>query len=489
MDRYPRTSGRSAGQASPPFDPAALAAGAFAVALAPAAVALLRAFPALLPGEHGVGWLLPAAGLAAAAGVAVGMLLCLERGLRNAARVDLVRSVALGVLAVGLAVASLHATAPTDRAAFPDGGLAATALGASVLLLAAQVLGAARHGAVQRSALVWLVLFAAVEAGLAAALLLQPAGEAWPWLLGVAAAIVAASIVPGPWLAAGLLAAGLGALAAARLGSVDVIPGLLAVAVGAVAYAHRRPAMAAAASRAGDAPAAPPSMERDPEAGARMTDVEEDALRLARELRGTIEELLHARRTIELQREEISQSAAVDSLTGIGTRRAVLDRLRIEAAEARRYQHPFAMVLLDLDGFARLNHERGMRIGDVVLREVALRLRLRVRAADALGRVGADSFLVILPHTDEAGAATFADALRRLLIARPIETDEGELGIAVSIGIAFMRSGMSLTDEQLLASADEALASARAAGGNRIAFDRAHGLVRLEGRRADRGSA
>jgi diguanylate cyclase (GGDEF)-like protein len=211
----------------------------------------------------------------------------------------------------------------------------------------------------------------------------------------------------------------------------------------------------------------------------------DDAGRLARELRGTIEELLHARRTIELQRDEIAQAATVDPLTGVASRRAILDRLRIEASEARRYQHPVAVMLLDLDDFGRLNHEWGMSIGDEVLREVALRLRLRVRSADALGRVGGDSFLALLPHTDETGAATFADALRRRLLSRPIETSAGEVAVGVSIGVAFMRAGAGLTDEELLAATDEALASARFAGGNRIAFDRAHGLIRLEGRRAD----
>jgi diguanylate cyclase (GGDEF)-like protein len=270
---------------------------------------------------------------------------------------------------------------------------------------------------------------------------------------------------------------------------VDVLPGLVALAAGSLAYARRGPVSRVTATdareEAPDAaePAGVPDGER------RALAAEEESMRLARELRGTIEELLHARRTIELQREEIAQAAAVDALTGVATRRAILERLRIEAAEARRYQHPFALVLLDLDGFTGLNHERGMRIADAVLREVALRLRLRVRAADALGRVGADSFLAILPHTDENGAATFADALRRLLTGRPIETEEGELRIGVSIGVAFMRAGAGLTDEELLASADEALASARAAGGNRIAFDRAHGLVRLEGRRADGSGA
>jgi PleD family two-component response regulator len=91
--------------------------------------------------------------------------------------------------------------------------------------------------------------------------------------------------------------------------------------------------------------------------------------------------------------------------------------------------------------------------------------------------------MAILPHTDERGAAVFADALRRRLIARPILTEAGEVTIAISIGVAFMRPGMSLTADELLVAADEALASARAAGGNRIAFDRQHGLARLEERR------
>jgi diguanylate cyclase (GGDEF)-like protein len=144
-----------------------------------------------------------------------------------------------------------------------------------------------------------------------------------------------------------------------------------------------------------------------------------------------------------------------------------------------------AVVLLDLDGFAAVNRDHGLHVGDEMLQEVALRLRLRMRSADALGRVGGDSFLAVLPHTDEAGAATFADALRRLLTARPVETSAGEVRVSVSIGVAFARAGASLSDEELLAAADEALASARAAGGNRIAFDRAHGLIRLEERRAD----
>ena len=486
VDRYRPPVGPPAEEAHPAPDPAAIAAGLAMVAVAPTLAAVLRLFPPLIPGEHGVGWLLPVGGGVTSLALAVGMLLCVDRGLRGGSPADLLRSAALGIVAAGLAVTTLRSAASglsLREAGFPDGGLAVAALAGAVLLLVAQLGGTSVRPPLRRSPALWLLLFGLIELGLAAAVLLPPAEGAWPWLMALAAALVAAGAVPGPWLAAALTAAGLVALAAARVGSLETLPGLAALAAGGIAYGWQRPSARAPVSGAGDVEAAAAEPPTDFAAERRALAAEEETMRLARELRGTIEELLHARRTIELQREEIAQAATVDALTGVATRRAILERLRMEAAEARRYQHPFAAVLLDLDGFTQLNHVRGMRTADAVLREVALRLRLRVRAADALGRVGADSFLAILPHTDETGAATLADALRRLLTGRPIETEDGELGIGVSIGVAFMRAGAGLSDEELLASADEALASARAAGGNRIAFDRAHGLVRLEERR------
>ncbi len=210
------------------------------------------------------------------------------------------------------------------------------------------------------------------------------------------------------------------------------------------------------------------------------------ASRLTRELRGTIEELERARRTIELQRGEIEHAASIDPLTAVASRRAIMERLRTEVAEARRYDHPLVVLLLDVDGIGAVNHEHGMAAGDEVLREIALRMRLRMREADALGRVDGDAFLAILPHTEERGAAVFADVLRRRIAAARIGTDAGELQVTVSIGVAVLHAGMQVGAEDLLVSAEEALTSARSAGGDRIAFDRAHGLARLE-RRSDEG--
>ena len=206
--------------------------------------------------------------------------------------------------------------------------------------------------------------------------------------------------------------------------------------------------------------------------------------RLARELRGTIEELLQARRTVDLQRHELERASSIDPLTGVASRAAILERLRVEAAQARRYQHPVAVVLLDLDDFASVNRAHGTAAGDAVLREVALRIRLRVREADELGRVGSDAFLAVLPHTEESGAATFADALQHRLGLRPIAVGDELLTPTASVGVAVMRPGDDLDVDGLLGRADEALASAKGSGGNRIALDRLHGLARLEDRQA-----
>ncbi|MGI8999415.1 MAG: GGDEF domain-containing protein [Candidatus Limnocylindria bacterium] len=208
-----------------------------------------------------------------------------------------------------------------------------------------------------------------------------------------------------------------------------------------------------------------------------------NAEELGRELRSTIEELLQARRTLELQRAELERATSTDPLTGLASRAAILDRLRLEVSQARRYQHPVAILLLDIDHFSAINTAHGIEGGDTVLREVALRVRLRVRAADALGRSGSDALLSILPHTDEGGAATFADTLRQRIGKRPVRIGEAEVAVTLSVGVAVMRPGEDLDLDGLMARADEALASARSAGGDGIALDRLHGLARLERRR------
>jgi diguanylate cyclase (GGDEF)-like protein len=142
-----------------------------------------------------------------------------------------------------------------------------------------------------------------------------------------------------------------------------------------------------------------------------------------------------------------------------------------------------SIVLVDVDHMGEINAAHGTAVGDAVLRELALRMRVRIREADAIGRVAGDAFLAVLPHTDEKGATVFAEVIRERATQRPVSTGRGEVVVTVSIGVTTMRSRQELTADTLLARADEAVASARAGGGNIIAFDRLHGLARLEDRR------
>jgi len=335
-----------------------------------------------------------------------------------------------------------------------------------------------------------VVVFAAIEAALGGAIFLAPPAEVGPWLYAGAATLATAAALSAGSTAVGLLAGGLAALVISRTGTLDAIAPIaaltacgLGMAWSSASHGPTERRAVTAADDDGPPPLLPWPLGSRAASPTTPATPDEEATRLARELRGTIEELLETRRTIELQRAEIARAATIDPLTSVTTRRAILERLRVEAAEARRYTHPLAVLLLNIDGFAQINHDHGLEVGDAVLRELALRLRLRMRAADALGRAGGDSFLAILPHTDERGATVFADALQRRLTTRPVSSAAGEIKVRVSIGVAFVRPGMTLSDEELLVAVDEALASAKAAGGNRIAFDRLHGLARLEERR------
>lgn len=470
-----------------PADVVARAGATLAAALlAPAAVAVLRLFPPLSLAEPGSPtWLGVALAAVAALILGVAASLRLSESLRSGSPANMLESAALASLGVGLASGGIHAIGAPE--AFPDGGLPLAMTAAGLMLLAARLVpGFVLTSRGRRVGLVGMAIV--VEVVLAASLFAPVSEDVQPWVSAAAAALVAAASIPGPLPGAGLLAGSFAAMTAMRSGALDAVFPLAAMMAAAVWYAwprrHTEDAAIVESEEDRSQPMPRPASVPSPPAAVRlMPPADDEALRLARELRGTIEELLQARHTIELQREELARTASHDPLTGVASRRVILERLAVETAESRRYTHPVAVLLLDVDGFSAVNGQHGVAVGDAVLRELALRLRLRMRGADALGRIGGDSFIAILPHTDERGAAVFADALRRRLITRPMLTDAGELTLSVSIGVAFMRPGMELSADELLAAADEALASAQAAGGNRIAFDRQHGLARLEERR------
>lgn len=166
-----------------------------------------------------------------------------------------------------------------------------------------------------------------------------------------------------------------------------------------------------------------------------------------------------------------------DSLTGLGNHRAFQETVGRMVDQSRRYGTPFALILLDIDEFKRVNDTRGHATGDELLAEVGALIRTTVRQADAGYRIGGDEFAILLPSTETAGA----EVLARRLLSRGLEdrpTGRYRGPISFSAGVtACPEFGATRLD--LVAQADAALYRGKRAGRTLVsvfdpALDRGH---------------
>ncbi len=198
-------------------------------------------------------------------------------------------------------------------------------------------------------------------------------------------------------------------------------------------------------------------------------DAEELALRL--------EVLIDEKRRADALRDGLEARlnlALIDPLTGLYNRRYAETQMNRIAEEARASGQPFALMLLDLDRFKRVNDCYGHMTGDAVLAETARRLRANVREVDLLARYGGEEFVIAMPATDLASARIAADRLRRVIAERPFRTGQGHgpIPVTMSIGVQVC-AGPDGTGEALgamMREADAALYSSKAAGRNLVTF-------------------
>ncbi|KAB0623101.1 diguanylate cyclase [Castellaniella defragrans] len=175
----------------------------------------------------------------------------------------------------------------------------------------------------------------------------------------------------------------------------------------------------------------------------------------AQRLRGG---LLEAYGRVRTQMGELYSAANTDPLTRLGNRRGLETALK--ALDERR--QPFAMVVLDIDFFKRVNDRHGHDVGDRVIAGVADLMRAQARQEDALFRLGGEEFLVVLPATDLDGALRIAERLRAGMERARMLGDEV---VTLSAGVAAWDGGAA---EQTLKAADQALYRAKQGGRNRV---------------------
>ncbi len=182
------------------------------------------------------------------------------------------------------------------------------------------------------------------------------------------------------------------------------------------------------------------------------------------ELRARARNQVRRKRYGERLRDDLQRSlemAVTDGLTGLRNRHYATGHLR-----ALLRDEGATVLMIDVDHFKAINDTRGHAAGDVVLREVADRLRFHVRGADVVARYGGEEFLVIMPGSAAADARSVAERLRAAIGDHLFDLREGAVGVTVSIGAAWAFPGTS--PDLLVERADAALYRAKAAGRNRL---------------------
>jgi two-component system cell cycle response regulator len=190
------------------------------------------------------------------------------------------------------------------------------------------------------------------------------------------------------------------------------------------------------------------------------------------ELAVRLRSLVRRKRLGDQQRARMQDSlrlAMVDPLTGLYNRRYAGPHLSAIAARAGETGSPYAVMVVDLDRFKRVNDQHGHAAGDLVLVEVARRLTANLRDSDLLARIGGEEFLIVLPDSGMAEARRVAERLCQAVEERPIRLPSGAgLTVTVSIGVAV--SDGAATVDAVVEQADLALLDSKVSGRNQVTF-------------------
>ena len=194
------------------------------------------------------------------------------------------------------------------------------------------------------------------------------------------------------------------------------------------------------------------------------------SIRYAIERHRSIRHLAHMTKQLEIMNKDLERLTLIDPLTEL------LNRRGLQQAVSREVQHiqaglpPAAVIVVDLDDFKTVNASLGHAVGDVVLKEMARRLRSTVRGIDYVGRIGGDEFMLILPETDPGEVARIAERIRLTIATSVIQHSSGTVTLTASIATLLLTSDLPAVD-QLLARAHMLLQRAKNEGKNRVVYE------------------
>ncbi|MCP4979458.1 MAG: ammonium transporter [Gammaproteobacteria bacterium] len=179
-------------------------------------------------------------------------------------------------------------------------------------------------------------------------------------------------------------------------------------------------------------------------------------------------------------KEKLRQQAMVDSLTGLYNRRYFDSRYDDEWQRSHREKTCLSIAMIDIDFFKCYNDSYGHQGGDQCLKQVADAISQSIlRPADMAARYGGEEFVLLLPNTEGEGACEVVDKLqaRISVLGIPHRASPIDKIVSISIGVACSTVHVSLSKEELLEMADQALYQAKQQGRNRVVM---HGWSRVE---------
>jgi diguanylate cyclase (GGDEF)-like protein len=172
--------------------------------------------------------------------------------------------------------------------------------------------------------------------------------------------------------------------------------------------------------------------------------------------------------SIGLQNTLNHHGSITDLKTGLFNHAYFMRRLEEELFRGRRHKTETAILLMDIDFFKHINDTYGHLAGDVVLQELAKRMKERLRIEDILSRFGGEEFILLLPSTIMPTALEIAERLRHAVEKLTVYYGDKEITFTISIGCALSGPTNPLSPQELVSQADEALYRSKANGRNRV---------------------
>lgn len=168
------------------------------------------------------------------------------------------------------------------------------------------------------------------------------------------------------------------------------------------------------------------------------------------------------------QQSALEQLSVTDELTGLENRRAAMAKARHTLALGRRSGASISLAIIDIDHFKRINDQYGHPFGDLVLKELAQRLKHLVRESDVVARIGGEEFCLLMPDTNTQGAYELCERLHRDIGSMVIPHHDDMVSLTISIGLTTTHGQDDYDFDVLYARADEALYRAKAGGRDQV---------------------